>query len=525
MIHQFSVLILLLYVVVFVATTTCSAFRLFESNNNKDSPSSSSYTPDPYLQNWMGHLTPIIKDVTMNDISVSGSHDSGTYDLSTTFADDANDLPTWLSPILHNLAGLIDKSKLGPWIRNQAKTQGLTFTQQLDSGLRFIDFRIDYSSPANASSSAQKDWYVMHMMQSNKKALTYLQEMRKWQQEHPSEIVVYWFSHHGTPCSSNSVYANADNQIKQAFWQQVESLFSGSMFDFSSQKLNETTIGSIQQSGQTSIFFIADYQNFTGSSKFATDSCLIDNDLPGDATPQKNVNSMLNRYQNANIRIQGDKKQGKFYLMSGSGPDPKDRMIDALELAFLGHLRLINKTKVQEKCAAIFDVPGSTWCPQRLQECSQWANYYHQIAFEYAIQQQMKDYSAGRSLLGWRFPNAIYIDAVDVNGTIRTGSEVFWPTPSSSSSNSSSTNNTIPTFTSPHLVAKYSYTDTLLLSNVLWICSGGASGSNNNSSKPSSAVCDSFIQTLQARRAKYPFLEWTDLTSGRLNNYPPFPSM
>lgn len=52
-------------------------------------------------------------------------------------------------------------------LSSQAKTQGLNITEQLNAGIRFIDFRVVYTSAPNASSGAPHDWYCLHMVQSN----------------------------------------------------------------------------------------------------------------------------------------------------------------------------------------------------------------------------------------------------------------------------------------------------------------------------------------------------------------------
>lgn len=55
----------------------------------------------------------------------------------------------------------------------------------------------------------------------------------------------------------------------------------------------------------------------------------------------------------------------------------------------------------------------TAWCPLHLQDISQLDNYYRQLVLEKSF------------TLGYDFPNAIYLDAVDVNGTIRTGTALF----------------------------------------------------------------------------------------------------
>ena len=60
---------------------------------------------------------------------------------------------------------------LGAFGRNQSKTQGLNITEQLNSGIRFIDFRIQYT---NKGVGHSPDFYYLYFMQSNRKSIDYL---------------------------------------------------------------------------------------------------------------------------------------------------------------------------------------------------------------------------------------------------------------------------------------------------------------------------------------------------------------
>ena len=59
---------------------------------------------------------------------------------------------------------------------------------------------------------------------------------------------------------------------------------------------------------------------------------------------------------------------------------------------------------------------SGTWCPLTLMDCSLLANYYNQQVLEQAYNDP-----------AFTLPNAIYIDAVDVEGGIRTGTELIHP--------------------------------------------------------------------------------------------------
>jgi hypothetical protein len=58
----------------------------------------------------------------------------------------------------------------------------------------------------------------------------------------------------------------------------------------------------------------------------------------------------------------------------------------------------------------MFRVPNLTfWCPENLMSISLLAAYYNQLPFDQAIENE------------WELPNAIYLDVLDNEGTIRTG--------------------------------------------------------------------------------------------------------
>lgn len=82
---------------------------------------------------------------TLLDLSLPGTHDSMTYDLSLTISDDAIYHMGLLDDALHaSSGGLLNilPGDIEEFLRLQSKTQQLNIVQQLDNGIRFIDFRI-----------------------------------------------------------------------------------------------------------------------------------------------------------------------------------------------------------------------------------------------------------------------------------------------------------------------------------------------------------------------------------------------
>ena len=103
---------------------------------------------------WMTSIWPSISNLTLLDLSLPGTHDSMTWDLSETVSDGSNDIPPVIAWVLHEFHDLTP----GHFIKNQSRTQGLSMTQQLENGIRFIDFRIMYTSGPNSTATAPHDW-------------------------------------------------------------------------------------------------------------------------------------------------------------------------------------------------------------------------------------------------------------------------------------------------------------------------------------------------------------------------------
>lgn len=51
--------------------------------------------------------------------------------------------------------------------------------EQLNNGVRFLDFRLMKTSG---------DWYALHFMQSKQLMISYMQQVRLWLDQHPTEF-------------------------------------------------------------------------------------------------------------------------------------------------------------------------------------------------------------------------------------------------------------------------------------------------------------------------------------------------
>ncbi len=100
------------------------------------------------------------------------------------------------------------------------------------------------------------------------------------------------------------------------------------------------------------------------------------------------------------------------------------------------------------------------------------------------------------------FPNAIYIDSVDHNGLIRTGTGLFGPASARAAASDPG-----------NVQTGYAYADTIVLYNVRRICSA----------LPVALVppeCALLTTLLAQRRALNPFATWSDPAYGRLVGWP-----
>jgi len=133
----------------------------------------------------------------------------------------------------------------------------------------------------------------------------------------------------------------------------------------------------------------------------------------------------------------------------------------------------------QEECALTFGLPQMTFCPKVLLDVSQLRNYYLQEALEDVVQKNSPE--------KYGFPMALYVDAVDKEGTFRTDESLDY---------SSCVSRTKP--------KRFAYVDTLLLYNLQKICA----------KRPGDA-CASLLSSVEKRRALNPLQRWDNINYGR----------
>jgi hypothetical protein len=437
-----------------------------------------------FLSNWMGELLPVIGSYPLLHLSLPGTHDTLTYDLSTIVSDGGADDMLIFAEIMHKYADIVPEG-VEDWIRQQSQTQILDIVSQLDNGIRFLDFRMMYEY-----SDISPDWYTLHFMEGNVPAMEYFQAIRLWIDEHPNEIVVIWVSKHG---NENAVgedqYPKTPIEAKKAYWNRILSVFDGVMTDFSITKINETTVNEMIERDQRVVVYASDYVELTSSSKYALNGNLMDNHLGPSVTDEVNALAWeRDMFSQADSIKASDSKEQKLFLMSLSTGVPTEQFIDSSILRFFPEKS--DEEKATKRCAASFNLEGFDWCPPTILDIANLENYYKQKSLEEAL-----------NVPGYAYPNAIYINGVTFGGTLRTGTEVLWGAKRSDDEE--------------HAVTAYAYVDTMLAYNVRNSCS-----KQTKESVEFNDSCILLMDIVNKRRALNPAQYWTDSKYGRLENWP-----
>ena len=439
---------------------------------------------------WMTQLSPILGELTLLDISLPGTHDTLSYDLSMTVADNANDLPGWASWLLHTFHS-VDKF-VGKFIRSNAQTQTANVTAQLNAGARFLDLRTTYSSPPDTS-IGDKDWFSLHMVESNRKFMAYVNETVAFLRDHPGEIVALFLTRHGCgSCTGDKQYPGANNAEKQHLWSQIKSAFADASVGLIPQTtpLNTTSISDLVRLNQRAVIYAGDWVNFSASDPLAWDaSRFLYNGFAGGNV--ENLVSSFNGwdkfYRNNEQQRAQLKASNTFFLMSLAGSPPAAVTQYAAEIAVAGSVGLHPKLLLQ-KCAEAVNIPNLTdYCPRTLTEWERLRNFYSQVFMDRLALDEFKSvYSP---------PGAIYMDMLGEQGQIKTsapGDDVR-----------------------DHV--GFAYVDTLLLWNVRRACH---SGGGVPVSVFKEACMAAETQLLEQRKV-YPMTRWDDPGSGRHKDWPP----
>ena len=418
------------------------------------------------------------RQLSLVDLCLPGTHDSLSYDLSLTVSDDGLDNMEKLANLLHTLSGGTIKllpQDMEEFFRLQAKTQQLTIAQQLDNGIRFVDCRIMMEKDGH-------EWRSIHFMQSKQTVDVYWREIRDWLDRHPQEIVVLWLSKHGSvSATGDDQYPGVSIPDKLKIWQQYLEIFDGLLLNTTESSIHKSTLADLISRNHRVVTYATDHVEFTNSSELALDAKNIQNYYALDGVfDLKTTRAKNHAYFEAAAANNAYRKEiGGFALMSMNTAGPVWQLEDAAKVRFLP---LIASTK---GCAAKVNLPGVTdWCPETLLDIVQLSSYYNQM--------QLEQVFVGKTRAA--FPHAFYLDGLDFNGTIRTGSQLL---------------DGAPRGDVEHQNVKYAYVDTVIAYNLRKVC------------RDNDAQCSNLLQEFMRRRSIYPLQQWEDIKYGR-HAEPPF---
>lgn len=183
------------------------------------------------LEKWMEGLPQMVKDNTeLKDLVIPGSHDSATFDLDP-IGGKADDFSSYME---------IPYDKIQKWF----KTQNLSFTEQLKSGIRYFDLRIIKHRETG-------EIHFVHGLYSRSIVTDYLKDIRNFLDKNQKEIVILDFNH---------IY-DMDNDDHNILCTEIETIFSGIMLntrkcaesDLSPSKMTLSKLG--EMNGRVLVFY------------------------------------------------------------------------------------------------------------------------------------------------------------------------------------------------------------------------------------------------------------------------------
>ncbi len=132
--------------------------------------------PDP--RSWMQCRFQNGADVPLWDVTFPGTHDSATVNLGQVLELNETGGCSHLSQPLAALGNGIT--------RNWAVSQTLNIREQLEAGIRYLDFRAAY---------ARGDWWPIHSLLSQSELEQEINTVAVWARQHPQEVVILDLNH------------------------------------------------------------------------------------------------------------------------------------------------------------------------------------------------------------------------------------------------------------------------------------------------------------------------------------------
>ena len=161
------------------------AFKQSEMSVFVKSHKNPSVPPSAQLRNscWMGDLPDHVKTAPLCSLSIPGSHDSFTYSLERS-GTAGPDQPECIRKLTKKFPG-ISCWLLYKW----SVTQGRSLVDQLESGIRYFDIRLEA-----VSQDGEREFRILHCLLGTR-VTELLKEIKKFLVENKSEIVILDFQH------------------------------------------------------------------------------------------------------------------------------------------------------------------------------------------------------------------------------------------------------------------------------------------------------------------------------------------
>lgn len=329
--------------------------------------------------NWMHEasaLDPRFAAMSLWDMTVPGTHDTLSYDLSSELTELAS------TPF-----------GAGDIVRNFAVTQTTSVTQQLEAGIRFLDFRV--------MRSPDGEWYGTHTVRTRKPALDYVREIARWLDGREGEYLMVFLSRHGAEClKGDSQYPRVSVREKQKFWSRFEDAARGYLMP--AQRAQES-IGALRATRRSGMFVMAtDYAEMTGNSSMALDACIRLNNTGGGGRPSHSQYLDDKAYMHDLMSPSRHRGGGKYYLRSMASAASRQEVVSHMSAVHLVPPRW--RALAHSECVHSYGLPmPSGYCAGSLPALGTFCNFYNRRV--------LLDYMRS----GAR-PNAFYVDMVSVSG-------------------------------------------------------------------------------------------------------------
>jgi len=163
----------------FVISFLFSAFFCVVTHTQSSTTYQSDYHPNA---NWMALALPIIGNLTLQQVTLPGTHDSGSYYLTDELIGEP--------PFLEEIVKVADELDLpvGMIIDGWAQAQISNFYTQFLDGIRYVDVRVIYDTTDNL-------WKTHHGPVVGNKIELLLQNSQQFVSQYPSEVLVMELSH------------------------------------------------------------------------------------------------------------------------------------------------------------------------------------------------------------------------------------------------------------------------------------------------------------------------------------------